>query len=391
MEILRRELTETLRHEATLYPVTTLLGPRQAGKTTLARQCFPNYAYVNLEDRQAREIALTDERKFFSLFPPPIIVDEIQRVPTLASYVQVLVDANRDKMGAFILTGSQQPKLAEAVSQSLAGRTSVLSLMPFTIHELKEAAICPTTDELLLRGFMPDVHVRDIPPSSYYRNYFQTYVERDLRQMVNIKHIDLFERFMTLLAGRVGQVVNLASLAGETGVSATTISEWISILEAAFLVFKLQPYFSNVSKRVVKSPKIYFTDVGLASWLIGLSSPEQVARDPLRGQLFENMVVSDIRKQIFNQAGDARLSFLRTDKGFEVDLMISRGTTVQPVEIKSAMTYHDSLVANLRKYVNNDKSAIRPYLIYDGDMHIPLFDGNDVGTCNFRSFRYSKD
>lgn len=391
MEILRRELTETLRHEATLYPVITLLGPRQAGKTTLARQCFPHYAYVNLEDRQAREIALTDERKFFSLFPPPIIVDEIQRVPTLASYVQVLVDADRDKMGAFILTGSQQPKLAEAVSQSLAGRTSVLSLMPFTIHELKEAAISPTTDELLLRGFMPDVHVRDIPPSSYYRNYFQTYVERDLRQMVNIKHIDLFERFMMLLAGRVGQVVNLASLAGETGVSATTINEWLSILEAAFLVFKLQPYFSNVSKRVVKSPKIYFTDVGLASWLIGLSSPEQVARDPLRGQLFENMVVSDICKQIFNRGGDARLSFLRTDKGFEVDLMISRGTTVQPIEIKSAMTYHDSLVANLRKYVNNDKSAIRPYLIYDGDMDIPLLDGNDVGACNFRSFRYSSD
>ena len=391
MEILRRELTETLRHEATLYPVITLLGPRQAGKTTLARQCFPHYAYVNLEDRQAREIALTDERKFFSLFPPPIIVDEIQRVPTLASYVQVLVDADRDKMGAFILTGSQQPKLAEAVSQSLAGRTSVLSLMPFTIHELKEAAISPTTDELLLRGFMPDVHVRDIPPSSYYRNYFQTYVERDLRQMVNIKHIDLFERFMMLLAGRVGQVVNLASLAGETGVSATTINEWLSILEAAFLVFKLQPYFSNVSKRVVKSPKIYFTDVGLASWLIGLSSPEQVARDPLRGQLFENMVVSDIRKQIFNRGGDARLSFLRTDKGFEVDLMLSRGTTVQPIEIKSAMTYHDSLVANLRKYVNNDKSAIRPYLIYDGDMDIPLLDGNDVGACNFRSFRYSSD
>lgn len=391
MTIINRELTETLRHEATLYPVITLLGPRQAGKTTLARQCFPHYAYVNLEDRQAREIALNDERKFFSLFPPPVIVDEIQRVPTLASYVQVLVDADRDKMGAFILTGSQQPKLAEAVSQSLAGRTSVLSLMPFTIHELKEADICPTTDDLLLRGFMPDVHIRNVPPSSYYRNYFQTYVERDLRQMVNIKHIDLFERFMTLLAGRVGQVVNLASLAGETGVSATTINEWISILEAAFLIFKLQPYFSNVSKRVVKSPKIYFTDVGLASWLIGLSSPEQVARDPLRGQLFENMVVSNIRKQIFNQGGDARLSFLRTDKGFEVDLMISRGTTVQPIEIKSAMTYHDSLAANLRKYVNNDKSAIRPYLIYDGDMNIPLFDGNDVGACNFRDFSYSKD
>ena len=264
MAIINRELKATLLHEVTLYPVITLLGPRQSGKTTLVRECFPDYAYVNLEDRQAREIALTDERKFFSLYPPPVIIDEIQRVPTLASYVQVLVDANRDRMGAFVLTGSQQPKLAEAVSQSLAGRTSVLSLMPFTVHELTKSAICPTTDELLLRGFMPDVHVRNVPPSSYYRNYFQTYVERDLRQLVNIKHINLFERFMTLLAGRVGQIVNLASLASETGVSAMTISEWISILEAAFLVFKLPPYFSNVSKRVVKSPKIYFTDVGLA-------------------------------------------------------------------------------------------------------------------------------
>lgn len=391
MAIINRELKETLLREVTLYPVITLLGPRQSGKTTLVRECFPDYAYVNLEDLQAREIALTDERKFFSLYPPPVIIDEIQRVPTLASYVQVLVDTNRDRMGAFVLTGSQQPKLAEAVSQSLAGRTSVLSLMPITIHELTKAAICPTTDELLLRGFMPDVHVRNVPPSSYYRNYFQTYVERDLRQQVNIKHINLFERFMILLAGRIGQIVNLASLASETGVSAMTISEWISILEAAFLVFKLPPYFSNVSKRVVKSPKIYFTDVGLASWLIGLNSPEQVARDPLRGQLFENMVVSDVRKQIFNCGGDARIFFLRTEKGFEIDLMISRGTTIQPIEIKSAMTYHDSLVSNLRKYAKTDDAAMRPYLIYDGDIAIPLFDGNDVGACNFRSFKYSND
>ena len=391
MTMIRRELEDTLRQEATLYPVITLLGPRQSGKTTLVRKCFPNYAYVNLEDRQSREIALNDERKFFSLYPPPVIIDEIQRVPTLTSYVQVLVDANRDRMGAFILTGSQQPKLAEAVSQSLAGRTSVLSLMPFTVHELTKSAICPTTDELLLRGFMPDVHVRNVPPSSYYRNYFQTYVERDLRQLVNIKHINLFERFMTLLAGRVGQIVNLASLAGETGVSATTLNEWISILKAAFLVFKLPPYFSNVSKRVVKSPKIYFTDVGLAAWLIGLNSPEQVARDPLRGQLFENMVVSDIRKQIFNCGGNGQLSFLRTEKGFEIDLMISRGTTVQPIEIKSAMTYHDSLASNLRKYAKKNNAAICPYLIYDGDISIPLFGGNDVGACNFRSFKYSND
>ena len=173
--------------------------------------------------------------------------------------------------------------------------------MPFSIRELVEADINPTTDELILRGFMPDVHVRNIPPSSYYRNYFQTYVERDIRQIVNIKNLNVFERFVTLLAGRVGQVVNLASLSAETGVSSTTITEWISILEAAFLVFRLPPHFSNISKRVVKSPKIYFADVGLVAWLLGLETPAQVSRAPLRGQLFENMVVSDIRKQMLNQ------------------------------------------------------------------------------------------
>lgn len=386
MAFINRELARTLHREAQLYPVVTLLGPRQAGKTTLAKQCFPEYTYVNLEDRQAREIATSDERKFFSLYPPPVIIDEIQRVPALASYVQVLVDADRDRMGAFILTGSQQPILSEAVSQSLAGRTSVLSLMPLTIHEMKAASMQLTTDELLLRGFMPDVHVRRIPPSTYYRNYFQTYVERDLKQLVNIRHMNQFERFVTLLAGRVGQVVNLSSLAGETGVSAPTIGEWMSILEAAFLIFKLPPYFSNVSKRVVKSPKIYFTDVGLAAWLIGLNSPEQVARDPLRGQLFENMVVSDIRKQMLNSGTDARLSFLRTEKGFEIDLIIARGTSVQPVEIKSAMTYHDSLAANLRKFAKEDSAAIRPCLVYDGDISMPALGDNDISACNFRSF-----
>ena len=292
-------------------------------------------------------------------------------------------------MGAFILTGSQQPTLAATISQSLAGRTSVLSLMPFSVRELIEADINPTTDELILRGFMPDVHVRKIPPASYYRNYFQTYVERDIRQIVNIKNLNLFERFVTLLAGRVGQIVNLASLAAETGVSATTIGEWLSILESAFLVFRLPPHFSNISKRIVKSPKIYFTDVGLAAWLLGLETPAQVSRDPLRGQLFENMVVSDIRKQMLNQGRDARFSFLRTEKGFEVDLVISRGTAIQPIEIKSAMTYHESLSANLRKLAKADSAVVRPHLLYDGDIAMPMFDGNDIEVLNFRDFKYS--
>ena len=389
--MINRKIEAVLRKEATLYPVVTLLGPRQAGKTTLARTCFSGYSYANLEDSLTREIAITDERKFFALYNPPVIIDEIQRVPALASAIQVKVDEERDKMGAFILTGSQQPKLAATISQSLTGRTSVLSLMPFSVRELVEANINPSTDELILRGFMPDVHVRKIPPASYYRNYFRTYVERDIRQIVNVKNLTLFERFIMLLAGRIGQVVNLASLSAETGVSATTINEWLSILEAAFLIFRLPPHFSNISKRIVKSPKIYFTDVGLAAWLLGLETAAQVSRDPLRGQLFENMVVSDIRKQILNQGRDARISFLRTEKGFEVDLIISRGTEIQPIEIKSAMTYHTSLTANLRKLAKSESAVIRPHLLYDGDIAIPMFDGNDVGVCNFRDFKYCVD
>lgn len=381
-----RKISGFVLKEAASYPVITILGPRQAGKTTLAKTCFPGHRYVNLEDPPTRALAVSDERKFFALYPPPLLIDEIQRVPQLASSIQVRVDSDRDRMGEFVLTGSQQPRLAAAVSQSLAGRTSVLSLMPLTVGELRDAGIRPTTDEMLLRGFMPDVHVRKIPPSSYYRNYFQTYVERDVRQLINLKSLTLFERFMTLLAGRVGQVVNASSLAGETGVSATTVGEWLSILEASFLVFRLPPHFSNVSKRMVKSPKVYFTDVGLAAWLLGLETPEQVSRDPLRGQLFENMVVSDVRKQTFNAGGSPRLSFLRTEKGFEVDLIVSRGTTIQPVEIKSAMTYHESFAANLRRLAKAEGSVIRPCVVYDGEMAIPSAGEGDVAACNFRDF-----
>ena len=284
-----------------------------------------------------------------------------------------------------MLTGSHQPKLSETISQSLAGRTSLLSLMPLTVQELADAGIKPTTDELLLKGFMPDVHVRGIPPASYYRNYFQTYVERDVRQMINLKNTVQFERFITLLAGRTGQVVNLSSLSVETGVSSTTLKEWLSLLEASFLIFRLPPYFSNVSKRLVKSPKIYFTAVGLATWLLGLDSPEQVARDPLRGQLFENMVVADVRKQLFNRGKDARLSFLRTGKGFEVDLVVGMGSQVYGVEIKSAMTYRRSLAGTLRTFAQAESNVAGTALVYDGS-DLPSADGNDPAVFNFRSF-----
>jgi predicted AAA+ superfamily ATPase len=298
------------------------------------------------------------------------------------SSVQVMIDEKRDAMGQFILTGSHQPLLAASVSQSLAGRTSVLTLLPFSIGECSGDE---STDAMILKGFMPDVRARGIDPGDYYRNYFKTYVERDLRQLINVRNVILFERFITLLAGRIGQVVNMTSLANETGVSSQTIGEWISILEASFLVFRLTPYFSNISKRLVKSPKIYFTDVGLAAYLLGLENAAQVARDPLRGQLFENLVVADVLKQVLNSGKEPRLSFLRTGKGFEIDLLMREGMASRPVEIKSAMTYRPSLAANLRAYSRVEANSVRPTLVYDGESH-PDVDGDAVKVVNFRDF-----
>ena len=380
--MIERKLKKILEKAARQYPAVTLFGPRQAGKTTLVRAVFSEYAYVNLEDPTELELAKLDVRRFFALHPAPVIIDEVQRYPELMSSVQVMIDEKRDVMGQFILTGSHQPLLAASVSQSLAGRTSVLTLLPFSIDECGSDE---STDAMILKGFMPDVRARGIDPGDYYRNYFKTYVERDLRQLINIRNVILFERFITLLAGRIGQVVNMTSLANETGVSSQTIGEWISILEASFLVFRLTPYFSNISKRLVKSPKIYFTDVGLAAYLLGLENAAQVARDPLRGQLFENLVVADVLKQVLNSGKEPRLSFLRTGKGFEIDLLIREGMASRPVEIKSAMTYRPSLAANLRVYSRAEANSVHPTLVYDGESH-PDVDGDAVKVVNFRDF-----
>ena len=379
----RRTLDTILLNASKTYPSITLFGPRQSGKTTLAKGVFPSYHYVNLENAASRELAETDVEKFFSLHPAPVILDEVQRVPSIASAVQVRIDENRDAMGQFILTGSQQPVLAAAISQSLAGRTSVQTLLPLSLVELQDAGRDLSTDEMILRGFMPDIHGRNMDPTEYYRNYVRTYVERDLRQLVNVRNLLLFERFLMLLAGRVGQIVNYSALAGETGVSSQTISDWVSILESSFLVFRLPPYFSNISKRVVKSPKIYFTDVGLVAYLLGLETTEQVSRDPLRGQLFENLVVADVYKRFLHRGKDARIAFLRTEKGFEIDLIIQRGTSVQPVEIKSSMTYHASLAQNLRVYMESGARVCSPVLVYDGEA-IPSSSDRDVAWTNFR-------
>lgn len=381
--MIERLMTNSLVSELDEYPVVTVFGPRQSGKTTLVRACRPNFGYVSMEDKETRDAAAADYKAFFVNHPAPLIIDEVQRLPEIVSAVQTIVDETRDVCGQFILTGSQQTQLAEAVDESLAGRTSILDLLPLSTAEVRREIGSPSTDECLTRGFMPELYAQKKRPFNYYRNYFRTYVERDVRRLVNVKNLIQFERFVTLLAGRVGQVVNFTSLANETGVSVPTISAWFSVLEASFLVFRLPPHFSNIAKRVVKAPKIYFTDVGLVTYLLGIESPLQMTSHPLRGSLFENMVVADIRKSFTNRGREPRMAFYRTEKGFEVDLIISTGGHVVPIEIKSSMTFGKNLVHNLELYCDADQSAIKPKLIYDGES-MKGFGAHKINCSNWR-------
>ena len=381
--MISRKLESVLRKTLDEYPVVTIFGPRQSGKTTLAKMVCPDYDYVTLEDKETRDLAISDYKAFFARHRGPMIIDEIQRVPEIVSAIQVEVDKDRTRNGRFVLTGSQQTELAAAVDESLAGRTSVLDLLPLSLSEIGDAVHEMSTDALILRGFMPELYRTRKNATDYYRNYFRTYLERDVRKLINVKDLILFERFVTLLAGRVGQMVNFSSLANETGVSSTTIASWMSVLEASFLIYRLPPHHANVAKRVAKSPKVYFTDVGLVAYLLGLEEESQVARDPLRGQLFENMVVMDVRKAFTNRGRDSRMAVYRTEKGFEVDLIVRQGSRVRPIEIKSAMTFNGKLTDSLRKYAAADPSAERPLLAYDGDP-IDSFGPQGVAAVNFR-------
>ena len=363
---IKRKLASCILKAARQYPSVTLFGPRQSGKTTLAQELFPDYAYANLEHLETRRLAASDPEAFFRRFKPPVVIDEVQRVPELASQIQVMIDADRRTTGRFVLTGSHQPLLAEAVSQSLAGRTSLLTLYPPSLDELGAAAKSLSTDELIWRGFMPELYVTEINANDYYRNYFQTYVERDVRKIVNVKDIALFERFVRLLAGRTGQLVNYAALSGEVGVSSMTISSWISVLEASYIVFRLQPFFTNRSKRLVKSPKLYFTEPGLAAYLLRLETPEQVAHDPLRGMLFENLAVMETVKARTNCGKEPSVHFLRTESGFEVDLVSEDGRELDVAEVKSAMTFHDEFARNIRTLKHDDVRVRTARVIYDG-------------------------
>lgn len=381
--MIEREITDLIRKRADEFPVVTITGPRQSGKTTIVKACFPDYDYVNLEDPETREIAQDDYKRFFAMHKAPLIIDEIQRVPKLASVIQTLVDEKRNVHGQFILTGSHQPLLKETVTQSLAGRSAFLKLLPLTISELKQTKTKKLTqDALILRGGMPELAISKVEANVYYKNYLQTYIERDVRTIANIKNASAFNRFIILLAGRVGQLVNLNTLSGEVGVSHTTLAEWLDILEASFIVFRLYPYYANIGKRLIKTPKIYFTETGLAACLLGLKTEEQVSRDPLRGSLFENLIVSEILKCNLNRDAEGELFFFRTNDGLEVDLLrqTDKGG-MQPIEIKAATTWSSTLASSLHKYLKLMPNAVNPMLIYGG-RSMPATDF--VAACNYQ-------
>ena len=353
--MIKRKVAEKLIQVSKQVPVVTVIGPRQSGKTTLVKECFPEYNYVNLEDPFTRALATEDYRGFFASYKEPLIIDEVQRVPELLSAVQVMVDEDRERNGRFILTGSHQSTLQKEISQSLAGRTSIVTLLPLSMDELAEDGRLGklSADKLLIQGFMPELYRDNSKESSvYYRDYLNTYVEKDLREMLEVKNLDKFLRFLTLLAGRVGQVVNLSSMSGEVGVSSATLAQWLSVLEASYVVYKLQPYFSNISKRHTKSPKIYFTEIGLASYLLGIETENQANRDPLRGNLFENLIVSEVLKSRLNANKTPQLFYMRTEKGVEVDLIVKKEDDLYPVEIKTSMTPNRSFSRNLLSFVD---------------------------------------
>lgn len=348
------------------YPVVTILGPRQAGKTTLARS-LDNYEYYNLEAPDTRELIKNDPRTFLAQIKGNVILDEIQRIPELLSYLQVYVDEKK-KNGQFILTGSHQLQLKEAISQSLAGRTAILNLLPLSIKELSGEQIeFDSFEQYVIHGFLPRVYDQKQRPTLAYSNYYQSYVERDVRQLINIKDSNLFEKFIKLLAGRVGQLLDLSSLGNDVGVDAKTIKNWLSILEASFVVYKLSPYFENFGKRVIKSPKYYFSDVGLLAFLLGLETPQQVRRDPLLGSIFENLVIMECYKNRLNQGLPANLYFYRDSQHNEIDLIFQKGRELIPIEIKSTATFHISLIKNLATFKKTIPSISDSYLIYSGD------------------------
>ena len=382
--MISRKLRKKLLQAARQFPVVTLTGPRQSGKTTLVKMAFPKYAYASLEDPDLRELALNDPRGFLAQFTGNVILDEAQRAPDLFSYIQTIVD-NEDQPGRFILTGSQNFLLARSISQSLAGRCAVLHLLPFSLSELmswpdvpldKTGNTIPSRRQRpdrdlfnwLTTGFYPRIHDKGLSPNDWLRNYLHTYIERDVRDVVNVGDLEAFRRFMGLCAGRAGQLLNLSSLAADCGITHTTARRWLSILETSFIVIRLSPHHRNFNKRLIKSPKLYFLDPGLLSCLLKIRNPDDLHLHSSRGAIFENFVVAELYKKALHSGMEPNLFFWRDSTGHEIDVIMDRGVELMPLEIKSGQTVAGDFFKGLDFWRNLSGHPDAPAaLIYAGD------------------------
>ncbi len=350
--MIKRVLEQQLVKYFKQYPVVVLTGPRQSGKTTLVKKVFPKMNYVNLEDIEVREFAKDDPKGFLKQYGEKLIIDEAQHTPELLSYIQLIVDKN-GKNGQYILTGSQNFLLLEKINQSLAGRVAVLKLLPLSIGELKKSTknkLPKKYSELLFKGFYPKLYKEKIDAEQYYLNYIQTYIERDVRTIKNISNLSKFKKFLTLLSARVGQILNISSLINDCDIDYKTANSWLSILEASYVIFLLQPHHKNYSKRVIKAPKIYFYDTGIICSLLNISSVKQLETHYLKGEIFESMIIMDTLKQQYNQAKKESVFFWRDKTGHEIDLITEQSGEVYPTEIKSGQTIRDDFFKNLDYY-----------------------------------------
>lgn len=378
----KRTISDRLVALAGQFPVVSITGPRQSGKTTLAKSLFGAHSYISLEDPSEREFAVTDPKGFLRRFGGGVILDEIQRAPALLSYIQGIVDS-ADLAGQFILTGSQQFHLMEKVTQTLAGRTALVNLLPLSLDELlgretptpwrldeppvPAAQPAFSLEEIMFKGLYPRIHDKELEPHDWLSAYYRTYVERDVRELSNIGNLEVFQRFVRLCAGRSGQLLNLSSLALDAGISHTTARSWLSILQAGFIIHLLPPHFANFSKRIVKTPKLYFLDTGLLCYLLRIREPAELVTHAMKGHIFETFVLAELYKAFTHRGETPPLYFWRDQTGHEVDVVIDTGSRLIPVETKSSETVDSSLFSGLRYYSSlGSPASVTGVLIHGG-------------------------